>query len=140
MADWRGRGDALDGYMPIVTRRQQPSNIVKSLVFSRPRIHSPSCGQLALLPPVLRPAVIERLPGGTSGRSRKNPARWCLTVLPHQHIFSRVTTRRLGDEVSILAEVFPDLTIAQVRCGLPHTTKVLDRYSEGLARLGMPLS
>ena len=47
------------------------------------------------------------------------------------------TARRRG---AILAEVFPDLTIAQVRCGLPHTTKVLDRYSEGLARLGMPLS
>jgi hypothetical protein len=32
---------------------------------------------------------------------------------------------------------FPELTIAEVRTGLPHTVKLLDRVGEGLARLGM---
>jgi AraC-like DNA-binding protein/tetratricopeptide (TPR) repeat protein len=33
---------------------------------------------------------------------------------------------------------FPDLTIAQVRSGLPHTSLLLDRVAEGLWKLGMP--
>ena len=37
-----------------------------------------------------------------------------------------------------LASGFPDLTIAQVVSGLPHTSRALDRVAEGLAHLGMP--
>jgi AraC-like DNA-binding protein len=35
---------------------------------------------------------------------------------------------------------FPGLTISEVRTGLPHTAKLLDPLSEGLASLGMPYS
>jgi AraC-like DNA-binding protein/tetratricopeptide (TPR) repeat protein len=35
---------------------------------------------------------------------------------------------------------FPGLTISEVRAGLPHTAKLLDPLSEGLASLGMPYS
>ncbi len=37
-----------------------------------------------------------------------------------------------------LTASFPDLTIAQVMSGLPHTRRFLDRVAEGLAELGMP--
>lgn len=37
-----------------------------------------------------------------------------------------------------LGRAFPDLTIAQVRKGLPHTSVLLDRVAEGLGNLGMP--
>jgi len=37
-----------------------------------------------------------------------------------------------------LTASFPDLTIAQVMNGLPHTPRFLDRVAEGLAELGMP--
>ena len=43
---------------------------------------------------------------------------------------------RLG----VLHKSFPGLTISEVRAGLPHTTKMLDSLSEGLASLGMPYS
>jgi AraC-like DNA-binding protein len=36
-----------------------------------------------------------------------------------------------------LCRSFPDLTIAEVRKGLPHTVKLLDRVGEGLDGLGM---
>ena len=36
-----------------------------------------------------------------------------------------------------LCRSFPGLTIAEVRTGLPHTVKLLDRIDEGLAGLGM---
>jgi AraC-like DNA-binding protein len=39
-----------------------------------------------------------------------------------------------------LERAFPDLTIAQVRNGLPHTSVLLDRVAEGLGNLGMPVS
>jgi AraC-like DNA-binding protein/tetratricopeptide (TPR) repeat protein len=39
-----------------------------------------------------------------------------------------------------LGRAFPDLTIAQVRDGLPHTNVLLDRVAEGLGNLGMPVS
>jgi AraC-like DNA-binding protein/tetratricopeptide (TPR) repeat protein len=39
-----------------------------------------------------------------------------------------------------LGRAFPDLTIAQVRNGLPHTSILLDRVAEGLGNLGMPVS
>ena len=39
-----------------------------------------------------------------------------------------------------LNRVFPDLTIAQVRAGLPHTTYLLDRIAEGLNSLSMRVS
>jgi tetratricopeptide (TPR) repeat protein len=39
-----------------------------------------------------------------------------------------------------LGGAFPDLTIAQIRTGLPHTRLLLDRVADGLASLGMPLS
>jgi AraC-like DNA-binding protein/tetratricopeptide (TPR) repeat protein len=42
--------------------------------------------------------------------------------------------------MSALRSNFPDLTIGQVRDGLPHTTRLLDRVAEGLASLGMPHS
>ena len=35
---------------------------------------------------------------------------------------------------------FPDLTITQVRAGLPHTAKLLDRVADALASLGMRFS
>jgi tetratricopeptide (TPR) repeat protein len=37
-----------------------------------------------------------------------------------------------------LRQTFPDLTIAEVRTGLPHTSLALDRVCDGLASLGMP--
>jgi AraC-like DNA-binding protein len=37
-----------------------------------------------------------------------------------------------------LSRAFPELTIAQVRAGLPHTDRFLDRVAEGLETLGMP--
>jgi len=40
--------------------------------------------------------------------------------------------------IGALRSAFPDLTIAQIRTGLPHTTLLLDRVAEGLAGLGMP--
>jgi hypothetical protein len=42
--------------------------------------------------------------------------------------------------LSALQRIFPDLTIAQVRTGLPHTTRTNDRFSDGLASLGMRYS
>jgi hypothetical protein len=39
-----------------------------------------------------------------------------------------------------LCRTLPELTITQVRAGLPHTDKILDRVAEGLARLGMSYS
>jgi AraC-like DNA-binding protein/tetratricopeptide (TPR) repeat protein len=42
--------------------------------------------------------------------------------------------------LSALGRVFPDLTIAHVRKGLPHTSSLLDRVAEGLENLGMPVS
>jgi AraC-like DNA-binding protein/tetratricopeptide (TPR) repeat protein len=39
--------------------------------------------------------------------------------------------------LSALRCTFPDLTIAQVRDGLPHTSVLLDRVAEGLGSLGM---
>ena len=38
-----------------------------------------------------------------------------------------------------LAHAFPDLTIAQVRAGLPHSSRLLDRLAEGLESVGMRL-
>ena len=40
----------------------------------------------------------------------------------------------------ILGRTFPDLTIAQIRTGLPHTPLLLDRLAEGLESIGMPIS
>jgi tetratricopeptide (TPR) repeat protein len=40
----------------------------------------------------------------------------------------------------MLRRVFPGLTIAQVRTGLPHTDVLLDRVAEGLENVGMRLS
>jgi AraC-like DNA-binding protein/tetratricopeptide (TPR) repeat protein len=40
--------------------------------------------------------------------------------------------------LSALGRAFPDLTIAEVRQGLPHTNVLLDRVAEGLGNLGMP--
>jgi AraC-like DNA-binding protein/tetratricopeptide (TPR) repeat protein len=42
--------------------------------------------------------------------------------------------------MAALQHAFPDLTIAQVRTGLPHTSRLLDSVAQGLASLGMPLS
>jgi AraC-like DNA-binding protein/tetratricopeptide (TPR) repeat protein len=42
--------------------------------------------------------------------------------------------------LAILGRTFPDLTIAQVRTGLPHTPVLLDRLAEGLESIGMPIS
>ena len=39
-----------------------------------------------------------------------------------------------------LQQTFPDLTILQVRTGLPHTQRLLDRVAEGLETVGMRLS
>jgi hypothetical protein len=39
-----------------------------------------------------------------------------------------------------LYRTFPELTITQVRAGLPHTDKMLERVAEGLASLGMSYS
>lgn len=37
-----------------------------------------------------------------------------------------------------LSRNFPELTIAQIMAGLPHTAPLLDRVAEGLASIGMP--
>jgi AraC-like DNA-binding protein/tetratricopeptide (TPR) repeat protein len=42
--------------------------------------------------------------------------------------------------LSALFRFFPELTITQVRAGLPHTAKMLDGVADGLASLGMRLS
>jgi tetratricopeptide (TPR) repeat protein len=42
--------------------------------------------------------------------------------------------------LSALLRTFPDLTIAQVRMGLPHTPGTWDPFSDGLASLGMRYS
>jgi tetratricopeptide (TPR) repeat protein len=42
--------------------------------------------------------------------------------------------------LSALERAFPDLTIAHVRKGLPHTSLLLDRVAEGLENLSMPIS
>ena len=42
--------------------------------------------------------------------------------------------------LSALLRVFPEVTIAQVRVGLPHTAGTCDRFSDGLASLGMRFS
>jgi tetratricopeptide (TPR) repeat protein len=42
--------------------------------------------------------------------------------------------------LSALLRFFPELTVTQVRAGLPHTAKLLDRVADGLASLGMCLS
>ena len=42
--------------------------------------------------------------------------------------------------LNALLRTFPDLTIAQVRMGLPHTPGTWDRFSDGLASLGMRYS
>ncbi|HTZ77742.1 MAG TPA: helix-turn-helix domain-containing protein [Stellaceae bacterium] len=42
--------------------------------------------------------------------------------------------------LSALLRTFPDLTITQVRMGLPHTAGTWDRFSDGLASLGMRYS
>ena len=39
-----------------------------------------------------------------------------------------------------LRKSFPDLTITQVRTGLPHTARYMDRIADGLESLGMSLS
>jgi AraC-like DNA-binding protein len=39
-----------------------------------------------------------------------------------------------------LRRVFPDLTIMQVKAGLPHTDSLLDRVAEGLESVGMRMS
>jgi AraC-like DNA-binding protein len=48
--------------------------------------------------------------------------------------------KRDGARQSMIAlrNGFPDLTIARVRAGLPHTNGLLDRIADGLASLGMP--
>jgi AraC-like DNA-binding protein/tetratricopeptide (TPR) repeat protein len=42
--------------------------------------------------------------------------------------------------LSALLRFFPELTITQVRAGLPHTAKLLDGVADGLASLGMRFS
>jgi tetratricopeptide (TPR) repeat protein len=42
--------------------------------------------------------------------------------------------------LELLLRSFPDLTIAHVRKGVPHTARMLDRLSDGLASLGMGYS
>jgi tetratricopeptide (TPR) repeat protein len=42
--------------------------------------------------------------------------------------------------LSALQRIFPELTIAQVMIGLPHTAGTCDRFSDGLASLGMRYS
>ena len=42
--------------------------------------------------------------------------------------------------LSLVSKAFPELTIIEVRAGLPHTAKLLDRVAEGLEALGMPYS
>jgi AraC-like DNA-binding protein len=41
------------------------------------------------------------------------------------------------ESLGALYRTFPELTITQVRTGLPHTARMLDRVAEGLASLGM---
>ena len=38
------------------------------------------------------------------------------------------------------AHAYPELTIAEVRAGLPYSTKFLDRLAEGLESVGMRIS
>ena len=38
------------------------------------------------------------------------------------------------------AQTYPDLTITEVRAGLPYSASFLDRVAEGLERVGMPIS
>ena len=40
----------------------------------------------------------------------------------------------------MLCRDFPELTIAEVRSGLPHTATLLDRVADGLENLGMRYS
>jgi hypothetical protein len=40
----------------------------------------------------------------------------------------------------MLCRDFPELTIAEVRIGLPHTATLLDRVADGLENLGMSYS
>lgn len=40
----------------------------------------------------------------------------------------------------VVRQNFPDLTIGQMRNGVPNTPQWLDRLTEGLESLGMPLS
>lgn len=42
--------------------------------------------------------------------------------------------------LSALLRTFPELTIEQVRMGLPHTVETGDRFADGLASLGMRYS
>ena len=42
--------------------------------------------------------------------------------------------------MTALRHAFPDLTVVEVRTGLPHTSVVLDRVADGLESLGMPLN
>lgn len=42
-----------------------------------------------------------------------------------------------SQSLDALYQSFPELTIAEIRAGLPHTVKLLDRIGEGLAGLGM---
>jgi hypothetical protein len=42
--------------------------------------------------------------------------------------------------MAALRHAFPDLTVAEVRTGLPHTSEVLDRVADGLESLGMSLN
>jgi hypothetical protein len=40
----------------------------------------------------------------------------------------------------MLCRDFPELTIAELRSGLPHTATLLDRVADGLENLGMRYS
>ena len=42
--------------------------------------------------------------------------------------------------MAALRHAFPDLTVVEVRTGLPHTSVVLDRVADGLESLGMSLN
>jgi adenylate cyclase len=44
---------------------------------------------------------------------------------------------RGGHSLDALYLSFPELTIAEVRTGLPHTVNLLDRVGAGLAAVGM---
>jgi predicted lysophospholipase L1 biosynthesis ABC-type transport system permease subunit len=42
--------------------------------------------------------------------------------------------------MATLSHAFPNLTVVEVRTGLPHTSVALDRVADGLECLGMSLN
>ena len=74
-------------------------------------------------------------PDGLSGRSSNSRRRFGLIAFDAPLVLAdrKVDARQ---SIAALCRAFPELTVVEVRAGLPHTNVVLDRVADGLESLG----